>query len=124
VAEAWFAYWEYLTLALTDPGSSDATSGVGKVASGKAANDAITQIEELAAEKNHVVGITTVNITSVTAQGDKGTVCSQLRDLSYNVSSSGAVVDPPQFRTPTFKATFTKDGPLWRLSTLTRPSSC
>lgn len=124
VAEAWFAYWEYLTVALTDPGSPDAAGGVGKVASGKPANDAIAQIQRMAAQKTHVIGIVTVNIRSVTADGDHGSVCSQLLDHTADVNSSGAVVNPPNWRMRTIKASFTKDGPVWRLSTITRPPTC
>jgi hypothetical protein len=124
VADAWFAYWDFVGQALSDPARPQAVEGVGKVATGTAASDLVGQITGLKAANQRIVGQLSVAISSASVAGVDGSVCSSVKDISYPVDTSGKPAAPGLLRNPVFAVQLALDGPLWRVKQVTRQPSC
>lgn len=124
VTEAWFAYWAYLAQALSDPAAPGAVEGLGSVATGSAASDAIRQIGDLRAKKWHTAGQLTIAVVTASVTGTTGAVCSTIRDISFSADATDTPQEAVVPRAPAFRVTLLLSGPTWRVQTLTRVAGC
>ncbi|MEO9151288.1 MAG: hypothetical protein ABI243_02715 [Lapillicoccus sp.] len=124
VTEAWYAYWDYIGTAISDPRAAGLVENVGSVATGAAAADAVAQITGLRSKNQHTVGETRIGVTKATLSAAAGSLCSIFDDLSYDVDAAGSPVQALIPRAFTFQAALKLDGPTWRVATITRVDSC
>ena len=124
VADGWFAYWDYLAEALFAPDAPSAIDGLGRVATGAAAQDVVRQITELRRDRSRIVGQTRVLITSASVAGATGSLCSVVMDRSYAVDQQGTISGLAPIQPFVFQATLTMSGGTWRVSKVVRPASC
>lgn len=124
VVEAWFAYWEFLGKAIANPQDATVVEGLGTVATGSAASDSATQIGDLKAKNRHTVGRTQVSVSQAAVTGTTGSVCSLLRDQSFDVDASGTPVEAVTPRQFTFTGALVQEGGHWRVQKLTRVDAC
>lgn len=124
VTDAWFAYWDYVGKAISDPRATGAVTNVGSVATGAAASDAVAQISGLSSKNQHTIGETRIAVTKASLTGTAGSLCSTFDDRSFDVDAKGSPVQAVVPRTFTFSATLKLDGPTWRVEKITRVDSC
>jgi hypothetical protein len=117
VQAAYLAFWveraRALRLAKVDRAALD------KVASGEAVRDVTKIVSDLAAEKQHAEGGSTVNVRTTKVSGGTATLTDCLQDLSVTVDAEGDPLDAPDLQPVPFTATLVKgtDGG-WRVTEL------
>lgn len=121
---AWFAYWEFLGKALSDPQAPSAVTSVGTVATGSAASEVIGQVSGLKAKGWHTAGALQVSVSKAVVSGATATVCGQIRDISFSADRSNKPQEAIVPRTPVFSGTLVASGPGWRVQRIVRVQAC
>jgi len=115
LSDTWYTYWKVRMQAFHDV-SVQATA-LNAAATGDAVMQVMDKVAQLRTDGHHVVGSMTVNVKTVTVDGNRATLTSCLDNGTVEVDGTLTPVGPP---TPAYslQGTAVRSGDSWRISEL------